>query len=291
MIGLTLITALCGRAVVWGEVTKSPDAHTLWVANGVDEKTGQGSSDKHWADGLDLKTGAGGSLVFCSTADPKRYATGRYFPVDPAYPYIVFEITDVQKKEGYRGFQLQAQFPNAVSIGMVSHLQTGVFAYPILRGLKESEGMPANAKQCWFRIDLHNSDVTIPCIKLMKEPENYISISSPAFEQKKKLEPGDDVTFTVKLKDSAEDVTLSFFDSYTMPQLKFNGEQKLQLKPTGDDQKVWMATVKAQSIGGGALKPGEQFKSGRMLIKATLLGGAVKTPLWTTNMYEFAVRK
>ena len=71
-------------------------------------------------------------MIFSNSGDPKRYATGRYFPVNKDYPYLVFEIFDVRFSRGYRGFLLRPLFKDAVGIGMVTHIQRGIFAYPVL---------------------------------------------------------------------------------------------------------------------------------------------------------------
>ena len=100
------------------------------------------------------------------------------------------------------------------------------------------------------------------------------------------LKPGDKITFKVHLANKAEDVSLRFFLGYTMPEIKLNGEQSLQLKPeTSDDPKVWTGTIDYKSI-----DKDKDIPPGGMLIKAVILGSENSTPVWGTNNYPVKVK-
>ena len=74
-----------------------------------------------------------------------------------------------------------------------------------------------------------------------------------------------------------------------MPQALLNGEAKLQLKPKNDEQKEWTATLPVNEILGTKVKNGDPIGVNGLLVKATVLGGAIKTPIWTGNSYPLHV--
>jgi hypothetical protein len=273
------------NGVANAKMIANPDANTLWAEDGKDVEVGTGSSADHWSGELGVASSPEGFVL--SGTDAKKFSTGRYVAVDSAYPWLSFEVGKTQNVgqiDGYHGFTLSLVGPPHFLVNPVPAIPTGIYNFNILRD------QPAVTGIRFLRMDLYNTQLTFPSFKMVKVPDNYIEVSGPVFAEKKRADQGDEITFTVNLKESAEDVSLTFFDSYTMPQLKLNGENKLQLKPTGDDQKVWAATVKLDSIAGAALKAGEPFEPNRMLIKATVLGGAVKVPIWTGNPYPLHIK-
>ena len=282
-VAVAALATLClSGSIARADIIVNPDANTLWIEDGKNIAAGDGPSSKHWqkAEGIDITSAADGGFTIASHGD-QGTATGRYIAVDPAYPYLVWEISGVTPGEGYRGFVFRRGEKGAPAINMVTNIETGIFVLP---DPVETAGGP------YYRLDLRNAGVTFKYIKRVKQPDYMIRLSSPAFE-KGYVAPGDEVTFDVEMKEPAEDVTLSFFDSYTMPQLKINGAQKLQLKPKDkNDLKLWTATIPISEISGDRLKSGQQFGPGRILIKATILGGGIKVPLWTINPVEFRLK-
>jgi hypothetical protein len=273
------------NAIANAKIIPNPDANTLWIEDGQDVEVGTGSSADHWSGDLGVHSSLDGFVL--SGTDVKKFSTGRYVAVDSAYPWLSFEIgkaRNVGQVDGYHGFTLSMVGPPHYLVNAVPAIPTGIYAFNVLRDQTAVTGIR------FLRIDLYNTELTFPYLQMVKVPDNFIEVSAPAFAEKKRADQGDEITFTVNLKESAEDVSLTFFDSYTMPQLKLNGETKLQLKPKGDEQKVWTTAVKLDSIEGDALKAGEQFEPNRIFIKATVLGGAVKVPIWTGNPYQFHVK-
>ena len=264
----------------FAELKENPDGNTLWIEDGKDIKTGAGSGD-YWNDTVKFTPLPDGG--FSMEASGKASATGRYLPMSPDYPYVVFEITQAEKRPGYVAFNLPVIQGGAnmssVGIGMVSQPQTGIFAVNVF----ENGKLPGTAP--YFRINIHNCTLNFKYLKCVKAPDAYIEMLP-----KEPLKIGDKVTFRVHLAKPAEDVSLRFFFSYTMPEIRFNGEQSLQLKPeNADDQKVWVGTVDYKSID-FSIKKDQYLPPGGMLIKAVVLGSENNTPIWGTNNYPIKVK-
>lgn len=264
----------------FAELKENPDENTLWIEDGKEIKTGAGSGN-HWNDAVKFTPLADGG--FSMEASGKASATGRYLPMSLEYPYIVFEISRVEKRSGYVAFNLPVIHGgtgmSSVGIGMVSQPQTGIFTVNVFENGKLPLAKP------YFRINEHNCTLDFKYLKCVKMPENYIEMMP---KQPSKI--GDKITFKVHLAKPAEDVSLRFFYGYTMPEIRINGEQSLQLKPENpDDPKVWTATVDYKSID-FSKKTDKDIVPGGMLIKAVVLGSENNTPVWGTNNYPIKVK-
>ena len=274
---ISLLTAwfILSTSAAWAELKQNPDGNTLWVEDGKDIKTGPGSGD-YWNNSIKFTSLPDSG--FSMEATDKANATGRYLPMSADYPYVVFEITQVEKRPGYVSLDLPHLLGDnwkAVEIGMVSQLQTGIFAVNVFKNGKLGNGTP------YFRINQYNCALNFKYLKCVKVPESYIEMSP-----EEPLKPGDKITFKVHLANKAEDVSLRFFLGYTMPEIKLNGEQSLQLKPeTSDDPKVWTGTIDYKSI-----DKDKDIPPGGMLIKAVILGSENSTPVWGTNNYPVKVK-
>ncbi|MCC6579791.1 MAG: hypothetical protein IT440_05070 [Phycisphaeraceae bacterium] len=259
----------------------------LWIEDGRNLKTGPASGLETWLatdQALTIRKAPEGTGFLLGDLDKGARANGVYFNVAPSHPWLVWEVTDVKTGRGYidhTGPYLG--LPGRIMLGQISQPQPGIYAVDYSRQLAGK-----SLSLCYMRIDAANAVVTYASIKMVKTPENYIQITSPAFEGKSCLSPGDEVTFRVTLTEPAQDVSLHFFHGYVMPSVQFNGQGYLQLMAAeGGDGKVWSANVQAQSLSRGNLEKGKQYEPGQLLIKATILGGQLKLPLWTGNPQPF----
>jgi len=280
---LALAAAPCGARVV-----RNPDPGTLWIEDGIGVETGPGRSEKHWSvDTLDVLQAPRGGITFSPCEEPRRSTGGRFLPVDPAYPWMVVEVTGASPQpKGNKGFAVpRVAKPGAFAMNMNGDVQKGLWVFNMLgraRGLAPLE---------WFRVDAYGIDITLGSIRMVRSPDYRIEVGCAAADGRGFVALGDEVVVRVVMKESAEDVTLSFFDSYLLAQVSLNGRQKLQLKPPGTDPRVWEARLTLERCEGSRLKPGEQFAPGRLLFKATILGGGIRVPLWSANDREFRIMR
>ena len=135
-----------------------------------------------------------------------------------------------------------------------------------------------------LQIYLHNKQMTIKSMRIVKQPECLIECSSPAFSEKKSFGPGDTVKFKVTLRKPAEDVSLRFNCTYYNQAVSINKQSMLQLKPEDKTGNVWSAEVKIESL---ASRGRKQFGPLGLRIRASVLGGEVKVPVWTTIPYSY----
>ena len=263
----------------YSEFRNIPNKNTLWIEDGKKIKTGDKPSNLHWWAANSVRP-----------ADPGfawAGSTGRYLPVDPEFPYLVWEITDVKRiwtnANGGSGFTIYPSITgNHVEFAITSFIQKGIYVYKPFFTTPKSPGV-------FFRFDLWGAELHMKYIAMGKSPKYNIEVTSPVLTSKKTLNLGDDVTFKVTMPEPTEDVTLTFFDSYTMPQLKINGNQRLQLKPDKKDFRIWQATIKLESCEGAARSV--RFAPGLFIIKATVLGGGIHVPIWTCNHNELQFDK
>jgi hypothetical protein len=169
-------------------------------------------------------------------------------------------------------------------LGQVSNPRKGFYAVNVFDG-RQSSGNTGFAPLTLYAYGLK---LDLKYLKMVKKPDYYVEVTSSAFSAKKSFTIGDELKFTVYLKESAEDVSLQLHDSYGMSQLTLNGQDKLQLKPEDKDEKVWSAVLKLESIAG---RIGAETKAGDIMVRATILGGKLTEPVWGTINYPFESSK
>ncbi len=273
--GSLLLGALLPMATL-AEVIKNSDPNTLWIEDGVGITLG---GDSPWTGNLELQPLDEGGFEVISSHDGQDRLYAHLPRPSGASAYLSWEIIHVEKGEGYHAFVLN--FPEML-LQMVTEPQTGIFSVPV-------DAMDAEAPQL-FSIYLYNTKIGFKYLKLEEKPKDFIRISSPSIEAKKQVELHEELTFEVTLEEPAEAVTLSFLHSYMMPQLRINGEQQLELKPVERNPRLWRGSIKVNSVEGHHLdeqKRGSQFAPGTFLVKATILGGSLHVPIWTTNTQEY----
>ncbi|OQC12642.1 MAG: hypothetical protein BWX73_02785 [Lentisphaerae bacterium ADurb.Bin082] len=218
---------------------ENPDGNTLWLEDGVDISG--------WWEGLKFAAHPEGGFTI---APGESYNSGRYVPADPAYPWFCGEIVGYSMLEGYRGFGFTGSGLTG-GFGMIASPQTGIFAVKLT----------SDRPRPFLRFDLHGLIVHFKYLKQVQKPEYRI--------ETKRID--DRLEIRVFLKEPAEDVMVRFYDAYCMVMLRMNGEDKLQLLPTDENNPVeWSAQIPYPEV---------KTKSD-MLLKAVILGGEIKVPLW-----------
>jgi hypothetical protein len=289
-LGLTVL-----GTVVQAAVEKSPDANTLWQENGVAVETVKAESAQFWTDqrwsagdcwlsgGLwsDVTADEKGGLRV--TAVDKRILTAVKVPFNRDYPYIVWEVDNIALTPGYHDFSVGLDAPDV--LGMVGNIQTGAYVFNPFQRHPEWSGQ----NKGFLMIRLFNAALTVKGLKMVKEPENNLTINSTAFAEKKRLDSNDSLTITLTLAKPANGASVDFFDSYLCTPVTLNGQKTLPLQAADATKKIWSATVSVKSCMMPNLKKGEQIKPNRLLFKATTRDGGLTAPLWTGNPYEFAL--
>lgn len=267
------------------KILNNTDPNMLWLEDGVDVETDAMSMHGWNATQLEIRSVPGKGIIFRSPA-PDKYGSGRYLPVDPEYPYMVWEIPEVKATgAAYRGINVSFHFQNP----KVPSLKLLGFEGPVYPGIYVTNLAlfnPQLTKEntlCVFY--LYGTEMLVKTIKMVKVPDYYIEITSPAVKEKNRIEIGDTITFRVIMCEPAEDVTLAFYDSRPSPSAcsptTLNGQGRLQLKPENGNQKIWTGSMDIKTA------PSGDFPPATFIIRADILGAGINLPLWSTNSYLF----
>ena len=263
-------------SMVFAEMKLNPDPNTLWIEDGknIQTATNNYSYGFNNTDLIVTPNPAGG--FYMEQKQQGKPRSGRKVNISPEYPYIVYEITELELKPGYHALWMP-MLGNA-SMVLEGNPQKGMFAINYYENSKLKPGQKSEN----MIFDIHGLKVGFKYVKVVKVPDYYIKVESPAFASKKHCAPGDKVRFTVYLKEEAEDVSLTFYTRIVTP-LNINGSSKLQLYPVNENPKVWSAEITLKSISAKAnLIP---------TIKATMLGSEnAPDALWGKPAYPFHIK-
>jgi|GEM_PF-4251995 len=280
------MTSLFVIAIFHGAVDAAvhirPDDNTLWYEDGGILEVGLGSSEGHWnTQNLDVVSAPEGGLLLKPQSDPRRTTTSRLLPVSADYPFMVMEVTAVSPHaRAGGGLSTPTKFLRGyLRMRMGIDVPTGLWVHRFL-----SSSFEPTSKEV-LRWDINGFDVTVASIRVVREPAYWIELETPE-NNKSYIEPGDTMTFTVRMAEPAEDVTLTFFCNYRMHQISINGLQRLQLKPDSENYSLWKASVKLERIAGYETNPGPTLTPGRLIIRATILGGGIRIPVYSCNTVE-----
>ena len=261
---------------VMAELQKNPDENTLWQITSPDMKEWKGTGVKI------EKREKGFSLRNESPSVKSPHSITRKVPVDPEYPYLVFETVSINTFKGYRAWffglrESQNQFGSIVN-GEPGIVAINCFDNPAKKFMNN---------QATLQFYMFNFKTDLLYMKMVKKPDNYITVTGD-FTSRKAIQPGDKVKFTVYLKESAEEVSLKLIYKKWLYTIKVNGNEVVELTPEDKDQKIWSAEVPVKSL---KCSKGSSFKKGEILLRAVVLGGKVNVPLWTALQYPFENKK
>ena len=275
---IVMTAVLLAGSLARAEFKMNPDSNTLWIEDGKNIKTANTNFGGGWNNTDVAVTSNPDGGFYLEQKKQGKPQTGRMVPVSPEYPYVVYEVSELEMKPGYHALWLPL-LGSAMTV-LEGNVQKGVFAV----NYYENSKLKPDAKQSFLGLHIHGLKVGFKYIKVVKVPDYYIKVESPAFAEKKYCAPGDKVKFTVYLKEEAEDVSLQFFRSTVLP-LQINGSSKLQLLPVdGGNNKVWSAEITLKSIA-----PAK--KDLMPLIKAVILGNeTAPDALWGKSSYLFHIK-
>ena len=268
--------SLCGFA----ELIKNPDSNTLWIENGENiqldaEKGGRKGWDSTKMDISCTPATEENEAYFTFKGGSKgHHTTRRYVPLDKNYPWLVFEIASyipdaVKYKNFWMGFYKGKLFP-------INIPQPGIYIQNITRTV------PFEKIVHLLDLTIYGYEVNFKYFKVVKEPENYFQMESPAFQERKYFTIGDKLIFTAKLAAPAEDVSISFYDLRGQHPVRINGNDSITLKPTNEETTEWKAECDIKSV---------SSKEKTFIFKCVVLGGKLKKPMWTNNIYPFETIK
>ena len=274
-----LLLALAG--FVGADIVKNPDANTLWKEDNknVEKNWRYAYKDQH------VRTCDGKSFSFeCNTKGNTGHRDFIRVPVSKDYPWLVFRLNSVKVNPGYRSWNIRISDLDKFNVGQTSVQEAGYFACNVWEGANLKK-VPTSAEIFFYNYTLK---LTFSDLKMVKKPDNFIEVTSPAFAAKKQYTPGDKIRFTVTLKEPAEDVSVRLVFPDLLAAVKLNGMGKLQLKPIDDTQKVWSAEFEVKTL--GPVRGVKEFRRNTLLVRATILGGAISEPLWGTINYPFKLK-
>ena len=270
-----LFLLVCGYSV-FAELRMNPDENTLWQLSSLDQKKWKGT-------GVKIENRADGFTLSNENSSPKApHSISGKVPVNPEYPYLVFETTAISPFKGYRSWSVSLrEFQSG--FGSVTNAEPGI---AVVNCFENPAKLPAGG-QANILFYFYDFKADFKYVKMVKKPDNYIAVTGN-FTAKKAIHPGDKVKFTVYLKESAEEVSLKLLFRKWLYTVKVNGNEVVELIPEDKDQKIWSAEIPVTSL---KCSKGNSFKKGEILLRAVVLGGSVKVPLWSSLQYPFVNTK
>lgn len=273
---LFLLALLCGGTAAFANMEMQPDANTLWSFSKLDQTQWRGT-------GVKVENSAGGFVLSNENASPKSpHSITRKVAISPEYPYLVFETTSITPYKGYRSWSVSLRELQS-TFGSVTNGEPGIVA---VNCFENPARIPAR-KQANLLLYFYDFRADFKYIKMVKKPDNYITVTG-SFAGKKAIHSGDKVKFTVYLKESAEEVSLKLLFKKWLYTVKVNGNEVVELTPEDKEQKIWSAEIPVKTL---KCTKADQFKKGEILLRAVVLGGSVKTPIWSVLQYPFEKAK
>ena len=265
-------------AALFANIQNNPDENTLWQFLSINSAQWQGRGVQV----TNASDGQGFSLLNDKSSTKAPHSIRRKVPLNKEYPYLVFETTSIMPFRGYRSWSVTLrELQNG--FGSISNGEPGIVA---VNCFENPAKMPKDSATLLFYFFDFKTDFKYA--KMVKKPDNYITVTGAGISGKKAVHPGDKVKFTVHLKESAEEVTLKCIYKSWLYTIKVNGQEIIELKPEDEDQKIWSAEFPVNSM---ACTKGKTFKKGQILLRAVVLGGQVKVPIWGVMPYSFNGKK
>lgn len=184
--------------------------------------------------------------------------------------WLVFDLTKAEKQElkNYTDWRVTCQVKKTgslIGIGSGGNVLLGLYTVPIT-GLES----PQSAAMIIYN---YNLDLTFRYMKLVKNPENRLEVIIPGGQ--KELKPGDKFTIQLTLKDPCEDVSCQLLQGIRL--FPLNGSSAVELEQTDDDGRIWKAEITVKNF---QSKKKRGVGAYSILVKATVLGGKLDTPIY-----------
>jgi len=199
-----------------GDFLAKPDDNTLWIENGknISSSAASGAADT-WSGDLQFTPLAGDGGFSVASPSHKQHLSFRYVPISADYPWLVFEITGFEQKPSYTAWSFE--IPNLRPFGQTASPRKGYYALNVFDGIPVAAG--GAAYDTPLRLYVYGLKIDLKYLKMVKTPDYCVEVTSAAFYAKKSFASGDELKFTVRMKEPAEDVSLQFYHSYALSQL------------------------------------------------------------------------
>ncbi len=186
--------------------------------------------------------------------------------------WLVFDLAkaEIQELRQYTAWRVvfhagKPGYHIGIGSGAGANIPLGLFTIPIT-GLES----PLLSTLIIYN---YNLNLTFRCMKLVKNPENSLGVIIPG--GKKELKPGDKFTIQLTLKDPCEDVSCQLILGNRL--FPLNGSNAVELKPVDRDCRIWKAEITVKDFQNKKKRGVEMYS---VLVKATVLGGKLDTPIY-----------
>lgn len=258
---LGLLIVFTAMTSIQAEFIIKPDDNTLWLENGKNIKVGTPFDNKEWRSGITVESSPKGGFSLGWISDNKRNG-GRYVPVSPEYPYLIFEISGMDLiNHGFMGF--------AVSLGKDSIKMSGVINPGIYQLHIDRISGYSFLRYSVYGIKLHINEM-----KMVKKPEALIEINHSKQINPHVISAGDSLYFTVTLDKPAEAISIRLVKAVNSVTIPLNMMDKIDLATK--DGRHWGGKINIKKIGSQ-----KSYRKDSVYIKATLFGCELKSPIWT----------
>ena len=208
----------------------------------------------------------GGFTVFGRTLHAVR--------LDPAYPWIELEVDSFASRQAraYRAWWLRFH-KNGGLVGTVTNPQTGLYVVKVPQ-IEKPQGD-------YVVFDDYNLEIGVKRLCNVRRPANFAIAEAAGGEGA--IKPGSILNVTLELAASCADVTAMLLVDHGKGAgfvgFPVNGTNAIELKPADGCCRVWKAAIPVKSCGIAAAR--------KVYAKFIVLGGSLKTPLFTTINQPF----
>lgn len=266
-IKLFVLFLMLASVSLLAEFKSNPNPETLWSEDGKAIETGDNS--KSWCNkAISIESLPEGGFSLSGSGTKPSPLGYRQVSCSPEYPWLTFQITKVFNNPGkYRSWGVHLL---GAKIGQSTEAYTGFYN---INCYMNNDHPDTGKKVNNIRFYLYNMGLHIADIKMVKKPDYFVDTI---------IKDGK-IKFTAYLKEPAEDVSVSLYHS--RHQIPVNGQNKLQLKPVDKDFKVWGAEFEIKQP--LATKQKSSFKKYDLVVRASILGGEIFEPVWTSVNYPY----
>ena len=195
--------------------------------------------------------------------------------LDPAYPWVELEVDAFHEKNtnAYHAWWLRLHSGGVALAGTVTNPQAGLYVARLPKMDK--------AKTDYVKFDDYNFDIGVKRLRCVKRPADFVVAEAAGGASA--IAPGGVLEVALELAEPCEDVTATLLIDHGTGSgfvaFPVNGTNAIELKMADATGRRWKASIPVKTCG----KAGAR----RVYVKCIVLGGALKTPLFTTVNQPF----